>query len=133
MSVQRSGGPVILIGFALGVNAVASSGGSHFNSTHRRLGLVLFIFYLALQLPSGAIIHFFKPRSFAERRPLQNYAHAWFGLLILALAFWQVWLGFQREWFATTGRHRPRGVWVAWVIWTVVRHHTSNFILTKLN
>lgn len=115
-------GPLIIIGFALAVNAVQVHHSRHFDpdSTHKVLGLILFCLYIVLQIPGGAFIHFVKnPKR--THRPTQNYAHVLLGLIIIGLSFWQVWLGFDREWNESTGRGKaPRGVFVAWIVWMVV-------------
>lgn len=46
-----------------------------------------------VQLAGGLTVHFLKPRLWAlgrGRRPVQNYVHAVFGLLIIAFAMMQV-------------------------------------------
>lgn len=59
---------------------------------HKQSGVAIFVLYLA-QLAFGASIHYFKPKAWAKgqgRRPYQNYFHAVTGLLIIALAMFQV-------------------------------------------
>lgn len=112
------GGLIILIGFMLGCIAVTKAGGNHFNTTHQRLGLALFIMYL-FQVTLGAVIHFVKPAN-RTSRPLQNYAHAIIGLLIIALAMYQVYLGFHREWPRTGLQPFPKGVKIFYIIWVVL-------------
>ena len=90
--VLLTAGPIIITGVALGIHAVvlAQSGGT--NDVHKRWGIAIFVLYLA-QLALGATVHFYKPRAWAKgegRRPLQNYFHAVFGLLIIAFAMFQV-------------------------------------------
>ena len=85
-------GPVIIIGVSLGFHAVvlAASGGA--NDVHKQWGVAIFVLYLA-QLAFGATIHYWKPKAWAKgqgRRPYQNYFHAVTGLLIIALAMFQV-------------------------------------------
>jgi hypothetical protein len=84
------------------------------------VGIVLLVLYLA-QCSLGAIIHWFKPRSFIGRPP-QNYLHAILGLLIIGLAFYQVRLGYRTEWPTTTGRAGlPNSADYVWYTWVVVR------------
>ncbi|KAK7677533.1 hypothetical protein QCA50_019539 [Cerrena zonata] len=67
--------------------------------------------------------HFVKPRSFTveRKRPLQNYFHAVLGLIIIALAFYQVRTGFKTEWSLTTGRAPvPNAANIVWYIWVVL-------------
>jgi uncharacterized membrane protein len=111
-------GPVILIGFALGVRAVAETGGEHFDDRHKRLGLALFILYF-VQIFLGAIIHYVKSKTRTSRPP-QNYMHAVLGLVIIALSFYQVRYGFRSEWTEATGRQVGNGANVVWYIWVVV-------------
>jgi hypothetical protein len=73
----------------------------------------------------GALIHWVKPYGWAvpgagpRERPLQNYAHAAFGLAIIGGAFYQLHNGYTEEWPATH-RETPRGVHVAWIVWVCV-------------
>lgn len=83
--------PIIVPGVALGIAAVHKAGAPHLNDDHMKWGVAIFVLYF-IQLILGDIIHRFKPRSWSvdKRRPIQNYAHALLGLLIIALAFYQV-------------------------------------------
>ena len=84
-------GPIIIAGFALGVHSVKESGSPKLGDKHKKLGVALFVLYLA-QVMGGLIIHFFKPTWSPKlfRKPVQNYFHAIVGILIMALAFYQV-------------------------------------------
>jgi hypothetical protein len=75
-----------------------------------------------LQVSLGAIIHWLKPKSWAMggRRPIQNYAHAVIGILIIALALYQARTGYMTEWPRVTGNPAPNGVNIVWYIWVVV-------------
>ncbi|KAG6837712.1 hypothetical protein H0H93_003514 [Arthromyces matolae] len=120
-------GPAIIAGVALGVQAVSKSNGSHFSDNHKtvfdfhvnnskKLGVVIFALYM-LQLSLGAVIHWIKSRH-ATRRPIQNYAHAVFGLLIIAMAMYQVHDGFTSEWQRTTGREGfSNGLTILFFVW----------------
>ncbi|KAI0743640.1 hypothetical protein C8Q80DRAFT_853198 [Daedaleopsis nitida] len=116
-------GPVIIIGVSLGFHAVvlAQSGGA--NDVHKQWGVAIFVLYLA-QLAFGASIHFRKPKQWASgqgRRPFQNYFHAVTGLLIIALAMFQVRTGFRSEWPVQTGRGPiSNGANVFWYIWIIL-------------
>ncbi|KAI0745649.1 hypothetical protein C8Q76DRAFT_604670 [Earliella scabrosa] len=116
-------GPVIIIGVSLGFHAVvlAASGGA--NDVHKQWGVAIFVLYLA-QLAFGATIHYWKPKAWAKgqgRRPYQNYFHAVSGLLIIALAMFQVRTGFRSEWPAQTGRGPiSNGANVFWYVWIIL-------------
>ncbi|KAI0795460.1 hypothetical protein C8Q75DRAFT_712106 [Abortiporus biennis] len=114
--------PVIIAGFALGVSAVETSGSPHLNDRHKKAGLAVFILYM-VQLALGGLIHYVKPSSFTidKKRPIQNYVHAVLGLLIIALAFYQVRTGIRTEWILTTGRAQiGNAANIVWYIWVVV-------------
>ncbi|KAI0779571.1 hypothetical protein C8Q74DRAFT_1217052 [Fomes fomentarius] len=116
-------GPVIIIGVSLGFHSVvlAQSGGA--NDMHKQSGVAIFVLYLA-QLAFGASIHYYKPKAWAKgqgRRPYQNYFHAVTGLLIIALAMFQVRTGFRTEWHLQTGRPQiSNGANVFWYIWIIL-------------
>lgn len=98
----------------------AQSGPAHLIClrTHQKTGLVLFVLYTA-QCTLGALVHFLKPL-LSTRRPPQNYAHGLLGLVLVALAFWQVRTGYHAEWPHATGRGTSNGVNIAWIVWAVV-------------
>ena len=74
-----------------------------------------------VQCALGGLIHFVKWR--LTYRPPQNYMHALLGLAIIALAFYQVRLGYQTEWRISTGREEPPDVVdKIWLIWIIVRN-----------
>jgi hypothetical protein len=78
-----------------------------------------------LQCGLGAFIHWVKDPN-RVRRPPQNYLHAVFGLAIIAVSFYQVHLGYSREWEDATGRNDvPSGVHRAWIAITVVSKSKS--------
>ncbi|KAF9452360.1 CBD9-like protein [Macrolepiota fuliginosa MF-IS2] len=110
-------GPTIVVGLALGVQSVNKAGMHHLNDVHKRLGVVIFVFYIA-QCSLGALIHWVKPRNI-KYRPPQNYFHAIFGLAIIALAFYQVRVGYKIEWPKATGRG-PVSNGVNIIYWTWV-------------
>ncbi|KIY67078.1 hypothetical protein CYLTODRAFT_15119 [Cylindrobasidium torrendii FP15055 ss-10] len=112
-------GTCIVAGFALGVAGVSRVGAPHFTNTHSKLGLALFILWL-IQCTLGALIHFVKPK-FSLRRPPQNYVHAVIGLSIIAIAFYQVRLGYRTTWPLVTGRGAVgKGADIVWYIWVVL-------------
>ena len=82
---------MIVTGVGLGIGAVAKAKAPHLDDDHKKWGVAIFVLYF-VQIALGAIIHFFKPTSWTigKRRPLQNYMHAVFGILIVGLAFYQV-------------------------------------------
>ncbi|KAI0369693.1 hypothetical protein BV20DRAFT_1036392 [Pilatotrama ljubarskyi] len=130
-------GPTIIIGVALGFEAVslAESGGA--NDVHKKWGIAIFVLYL-LQVAIGLTIHYVKPRSWAlgrGRRPAQNYFHAVFGLLIIAFAMFQVRTGFRSEWPAQTGRgsvgNGANGFWYFWIIFITVLYFAGLGLLVR--
>ncbi|KAK0225379.1 hypothetical protein IW262DRAFT_1456466 [Armillaria fumosa] len=112
-------GPLIVVGFALGVQGVSSQGVPHLSDDHQKWGVGIFVLYLT-QCALGAIIHWVKPKN-RPGRPPQNYFHALFGLIIIGLAFYQVRTGYVTEWPNTTGRGGvANGANIAWYIWVVL-------------
>ncbi|KAK0213310.1 hypothetical protein DFS33DRAFT_1377795 [Desarmillaria ectypa] len=112
-------GPLIVVGFALGVQGVSSQGVPHLSDDHQKWGAGIFVLYL-IQCSLGAIIHWVKPKRFIGRPP-QNYLHAIFGLIIIGLAFYQVRTGYVSEWANSTGRGDvANGANIAWYIWVVL-------------
>jgi hypothetical protein len=118
-------GPLILSGFIIAVVAVESKGIDHFSTTHKKVGLALFILYV-IQASLGTIIHFFKPKPSkashpALRRPPQNYLHAILGLTILGISFWQIRTGFDIEWSTTQDMDKfGPAVYRFWIAWVVI-------------
>ncbi|EIM88680.1 uncharacterized protein STEHIDRAFT_52825 [Stereum hirsutum FP-91666 SS1] len=114
-------GPVIFAAFALGYMATNTTGLGHFNDPHKKIGLTLLILYL-IQVVLGLFIHFVRmPRLFIAHRPPQNYFHAILGLLIMALAAYQVNYGLTIEWAFVTGNVHPvpnkaKDAWLALII-----------------
>lgn len=85
----------------------------------QKWGVAIFALYFA-QAAFGAAVHWFKPRN-SKRRPLQNYLHAIFGLLIIALALYQVRTGFLVEWPLKVGLGNiPNAVNIVWYVWVAV-------------
>jgi hypothetical protein len=112
-------GPTIFIGVILGVAAVANAGAVHLDDDHKRWGIGIFVLYL-LQCMLGAFIHYVKKKD-RTRRPLQNYFHAVVGLLIIALALYQVRTGYDYEWPTETGLNPlPPTVDVVYWIWVIL-------------
>ncbi|KZV79345.1 hypothetical protein EXIGLDRAFT_661129 [Exidia glandulosa HHB12029] len=111
-------GPLVVAAFGVAVSAVKRHRTGHFNDTHKKVGLALFILYI-VQCAIGAFIHFVKSPK-RTRRPPQNYGHAIVGLVIFGLALYQVHLGYTFEWpvFVATSVV-PHGVSIAWTIWAV--------------
>ncbi|KAF8515434.1 hypothetical protein JB92DRAFT_2914771 [Gautieria morchelliformis] len=112
-------GPVIIVGCALGI-VPSQQLGIHLSTRHQILGVVLLVLYF-VQCVVGALIHFVKvPFKTRFGRPPQNYCHAILGLAILALAFYQIRIGFRDEWPIQTGRLPvPKAVYIVWVVWLV--------------
>ncbi|CAL1705877.1 unnamed protein product [Somion occarium] len=130
------GGPIIIAGVALGFAGVHQSGAPHVADDHKRWGIAIFVLYFG-QIALGTAIHYIKPRSFVvnKRRPLQNYFHAVLGLLIIALAFYQVRTGFMHEWPTTTGRspvsNAANIVWYIWVVLMPVLYAAGLILLRR--
>ncbi|TFK68344.1 hypothetical protein BDN72DRAFT_841918 [Pluteus cervinus] len=96
-------GPLIVAGYALGHQTTTMLEQPQFADPHQKVGLILFVLYL-FQVLLGAFIHFVKfPKLLGGRRPPQNYVHAILGLVILALADYQVHYGLFTEWALRTG------------------------------
>jgi hypothetical protein len=101
--------PIIVSGWSLAVAGVITKEGTHFDDTHKIIGLSLLGAYI-LQLMLGIHIHFFKPKGgfrpkpipaggkapniaqslAASNRPFLNYVHPFLGITIISLAFYQV-------------------------------------------
>jgi len=113
-------GPVVIVGWALGVAIISNGGGPHFFSTHTRLGLAIFVLYV-VQILIGTIIHKWKPKSAAGRRPLQNYFHVFLGIVIIIVSFYQVRTGYVVEYPRATGRDPlPKAADIIFYIWTAL-------------
>jgi hypothetical protein len=86
----------------------------------QRAGLALFVLYV-VQVLIGNIIHKYKPKSAARRRPMQNYFHVFLGIVIIALSFFQVRTGYNVEYPIATGRDPlPKATDIVFYIWVVV-------------
>ncbi|KAK0557568.1 hypothetical protein OC846_000356 [Tilletia horrida] len=96
--MQGSALVLIIIGFALGYSAVESEGGPHFQDTHNKIGLIMFILVI-IQAFWGQIGHMIFR---AKNVRLQNYGHILLGVvLFFGLALWQARTGFEAwEWMA---------------------------------
>ncbi|KAJ6502812.1 hypothetical protein C8R47DRAFT_1039308 [Mycena vitilis] len=124
-------GPIITVGVALGYTASGQYGKTP-GDTHKNLGSAIFYVYYA-QCAFGAIIHYFKPKSAARRRPIQNYAHAVVGLLIIVLALYQIHTGYAEEW-PKMGLGSLAGVdslWIFWVLLVVLAYLVGLWFLGK--
>lgn len=74
-----------------------------------------------IQCAIGAVIHFFKPKN-AKGRPIQNYFHAIFGLIVIALGMYQIHTGYDEEWPIYSGSGGlPHDVSLLWIVWFIVR------------
>lgn len=92
----------------------------------QKLGIALLVLYF-VQSTLGAIIHWFKPHR--PGRPVQNYAHAVLGLLIIALSFYEVRLGYKGEWTKATMRRVPGSVDKLFTVWAVVSRYIFHQIV----
>ncbi|KAI0085042.1 hypothetical protein BDY19DRAFT_1076837 [Irpex rosettiformis] len=115
--------PVIVISFALGIQAVKLNGIQDLADAHMKWGVALFVLYW-VQACLGAIIHYYKPAGAWLRvrgRTFQNYFHAILGLFIIGISFYQVRTGFRTEWPLYTGRGEVRnGANITWIVWLVL-------------
>ncbi|KAG7439474.1 uncharacterized protein BT62DRAFT_938978 [Guyanagaster necrorhizus] len=112
-------GPLITVGFALGVQGVSLQHVPHLDDDHQKWGAGIFVLYLA-QCAIGAFIHWVKPKKRLGRPP-QNYFHAVLGLIVIGLSFYQVRTGYVSEWPNTTGRGTvANGANIVWYIWVVL-------------
>ena len=83
-------GPIIWAGWNYGHKTASQLQYVHYQHHHGKVGLALLILYV-IQITWGLVIHFFKtPSLFKGYRPPQNYFHIILGVLILALAHYQV-------------------------------------------
>ncbi|KAJ7663192.1 hypothetical protein DFH06DRAFT_1128525 [Mycena polygramma] len=55
-----------------------------------------------------------------ERRPIQNYLHAVFGIVVIGLGMYQIHTGFDEEWPARGFGTLSAGVNVLWVVWCIL-------------
>ncbi|KAN0107376.1 hypothetical protein V8E52_010207 [Russula decolorans] len=93
---------------------------------HKRVGFAILALYIA-QIVIGMFIHFVRiPFLFIAHRPPQNYLHAILGLVILAMAGYQIYDGIYTEWPLMTGNIPPvkdsaKHAWLALLIifWTL--------------
>lgn len=93
--------------------------------------MAIFVLYF-VQAASGAAVHYFKPRN-STGRPLQNYLHAVGGLLIIALAFYQVRTGFRTEWPLKAGLGNiPNAVNIVWYVWVAVSEYFLSSVEARL-
>ncbi|EIW63574.1 uncharacterized protein TRAVEDRAFT_161917 [Trametes versicolor FP-101664 SS1] len=128
-------GPVIISGIVCGIEAVKTQG-VELDDDHKKWGFALLALYVA-QLALGAVIHWIKPTSWTigKRRPAQNYFHAVLGILIIALAFYQVRTGFRTEWPAMSGRppisNAANIVWYIWVVLVPVLYFAGLALLPR--
>ncbi|KAI0260804.1 hypothetical protein BC834DRAFT_973108 [Gloeopeniophorella convolvens] len=112
-------GPLVFAAWAMGQKAhnLSHAPMDH----HKRIGFCIFSLYIA-QVLLGAFIHFVRiPFLFVGHRPPQNYIHAILGLLILAMANYQVHYGYSHEWPLLTGNVHPvkeaaKHAWLALMI-----------------
>jgi len=91
----------------------------HLSDNNMKWGVAIFALYFA-QAAFGAAVHWFKPRN-SKRRPLQNYMHAIIGLLVIALALYQVRTGYLVEWPLKAGLGNiPNAVNIVWYVWVAL-------------
>lgn len=107
-----------LLGFGLvvaafGIAKANFSGG--YNSTHRKLGLALFVLCI-FQTLLGLFTHFYQRvhrlQTTAGRGPT-NFIHMVLGLVIVAVGWSTVWEGLDAEWGMYSGTGKPGIGWKA--------------------
>nr|XP_019045750.1 hypothetical protein I302_06141 [Kwoniella bestiolae CBS 10118]OCF24680.1 hypothetical protein I302_06141 [Kwoniella bestiolae CBS 10118] len=104
-----------LIVAAFGIARANFTGG--FNSTHRKLGLTLFILSI-IQTLLGILTHWWQPKHRLQtksgRGPV-NFLHMLLGLVVVGIGFGTVWWGLDEEWERWSGTGAPSVGWkVGW-------------------
>ncbi|WWC88768.1 uncharacterized protein L201_003681 [Kwoniella dendrophila CBS 6074] len=104
-----------LIVAAFGIAKANFLGG--FDSTHRKLGLTLFILSI-IQVLLGILPHFWQPKhklqTSSGRGPI-NFLHMLLGLVVVGVGFGTVWWGIDQEWEMYSGKGKPNVGWkVGW-------------------
>nr|XP_018262482.1 uncharacterized protein I303_05499 [Kwoniella dejecticola CBS 10117]OBR84640.1 hypothetical protein I303_05499 [Kwoniella dejecticola CBS 10117] len=104
-----------LIVTAFGIARANFSGG--FTSTHRKLGLTLFILAI-FQVILGILTHWWQPKhkfqTSSGRGPV-NFLHMILGVTIVGVGFGTVWWGIDEEWERWSGTGAPNVGWkVGW-------------------
>ncbi|OCF55017.1 hypothetical protein L486_07673 [Kwoniella mangroviensis CBS 10435] len=104
-----------LIVAAFGIARANFSGG--FSSTHRKLGLTLFILSI-IQTLLGILTHWWQPKHRLQtksgRGPV-NLLHMILGLVVVGIGFGTVWWGLDEEWERYSGSGKPNVGWkVGW-------------------
>ncbi|KAH9161067.1 hypothetical protein EDB89DRAFT_2032453 [Lactarius sanguifluus] len=114
-------GPLVFAAWAMGSKAgdLTNSPMDH----HKRIGYVIFGLYIG-QVVLGTFIHYVRiPFPFLGHRPPQNYIHALLGIVILAMANYQVrpcprYL-YQQGFFSfESGKQVHYGIYVEWPLMT---------------
>ncbi|KAJ3927555.1 MAG: hypothetical protein NXY57DRAFT_858706, partial [Lentinula lateritia] len=95
-AVCKLPGPIIVIGIALGIQAVVEPGGQHLNDEHKVISLFSIVIHINLH-HCKSLIHGVKFTNILGRPP-QNYIHALLGLFIVGAALYQVRTGYKTEW-----------------------------------
>ncbi|CDZ97732.1 Predicted membrane protein, contains DoH and Cytochrome b-561/ferric reductase transmembrane domains [Phaffia rhodozyma] len=109
--------PLLIAAIAISIHTTTVNiGNDHFFSTHRQLGLTVFIIFW-LQIILGAFIHWRQPSSAKKirRKSIYNWFHPFLGVTILILGWATVWTGFGEWDDYNVGRHVGWGVKGAWV------------------
>lgn len=81
----------VTIGFFVAVGALADAGFSHFTAKHMKVGLAIYIL-MFVQLVLGQTGHVIRRKTGSR---IVNFVHIPLGLLIYALAIWNIHLGFE--------------------------------------
>ncbi|WVF69342.1 hypothetical protein IAT40_004118 [Kwoniella sp. CBS 6097] len=113
-----------ILGFGLIVAAFAIARANFhdhggFNSTHRKLGLTLFILAI-LQTHLGLFTHYYQRThkfQFSNGRGPSNYIHVILGQIVVGIGFGTVWAGIDEEWGRWNLSGNPNVGWkVGWGI-----------------
>ncbi|KAF8623187.1 hypothetical protein AX17_007512 [Amanita inopinata Kibby_2008] len=115
--------PLIFAGIGLGFRLTHDHGYHNFSRHHQRVGFALLILYI-VQLILGNLVHFVKSDKMFKvaGRAVHNYVHAVIGLTIMAMACYQVHLGFYVEWpyAVSTVVQLPAGAKRSWLALTIL-------------
>ncbi|KAJ7731533.1 hypothetical protein B0H16DRAFT_1733277 [Mycena metata] len=88
----------------------------------------------AVQCIAGAGIHFYKPKN-ATGRPIQNYLHALFGIVILILRMYQIRTGYLVEWPQYSGMGALpsglNGLWIFWCVFLILAYSAGMWFIPK--
>lgn len=76
---------LIIIGLALGISFIQMTGRPHLVNTHEKLGIAIFVLVI-VQVLLGELAHYIN----VKKSMRTGYVHAPLGILLFALAIWQI-------------------------------------------